>query len=185
MDKNNTAVAVFDRHNEADNAVRKLADSGFPIKSLSVIGKGYHTEEKVVGFYNMGERVTFWGKRGAIWGGLWGWLLGGIFMTLPVIGPVVVVGYFATVVLAIIEGAAVVGGLSALAAALYSIGIPKDSVVDYENALKAEEFVVLAQGSAEEVERAREILHTSGAKRVDVHSCEGKNIDMPKYKAAS
>jgi hypothetical protein len=184
MEKNNTVVAVFEQHNQADEAVRKLADSGFPMKMLSVIGKGYHTEEKAVGFYNMGERVTFWGKRGAIWGGLWGWLLGGIFMVLP-FGPVVVIGYFATVVLAAIEGAVVVGGLSALAAAFYSIGIPKDSVVDYENALKADEFVVLAQGTAAETERAREILHAGGAKRIDVHSYEGKNMDMPKLKAAS
>jgi hypothetical protein len=184
MEKDNTAVAVFAQHNEADNAVRKLADSGFSMKKLSVIGKGYHTEEKVIGFYNMGDRVKFWGERGAMWGGLWGWLLGGIFMTLPVVGPVVVVGYFATVVLAIIEGAAVVGGLSALAAAFYSIGIPKDSVISYENALKADEFVVLAQGSAEEVERARTILSAGGAKRVDVHVYESKS-DMPKIKIAS
>jgi hypothetical protein len=35
-----------------------------------------------------------------------------------------------------LEGAAVVGGLSALGAGLYSLGIPKNSVVEYEKALK-------------------------------------------------
>jgi hypothetical protein len=42
------------------------------MKNLSVVGKGYHTEEKVIGFYNVGDRVKFWGSRGAFWGGLWG-----------------------------------------------------------------------------------------------------------------
>jgi hypothetical protein len=42
------------------------------MKHLSVVGKGYHSEEKVVGFYNIGDRIKFWGTRGAFWGGFWG-----------------------------------------------------------------------------------------------------------------
>jgi hypothetical protein len=37
------------------------------MKHLSVVGKGYHTEEKVVGSYKIGNRIKFWGKRGAFW----------------------------------------------------------------------------------------------------------------------
>ena len=187
-EKNNTVAAVFAHHNEADKAVRKLADSGFPIKQLSVIGKGYHTEEKVIGFYNTGDRVKFWGKLGAFWGGLWGLLSGGLYMAVPVVGPVVVIGHFAVMVLAAIEGAAVFGGVSALGAALVSLGLPKDSIIDYEEAVKTDGFIVMAHGTAEEVERAKTILNASGAKQVDMHSCEGKSMsecDMPKVKVAS
>jgi hypothetical protein len=119
-------IAVFDDHQAAEVAVKKLADAGIDIKNLSVVGKGFHTDEHVVGFYNAGDRIKFWGKRGAFWGGLWGWLFGGIFMFIPVVGHVVMLGYFAAAALAAIEGAVVVGGVSALGAALYSIGIPKD-----------------------------------------------------------
>jgi hypothetical protein len=44
------------------------------------------------------------------------------------VGPAIVLRHLATMVLAAIEGAVVVGGLNALGAALYSFGIPKDSV---------------------------------------------------------
>ena len=169
MSDNNAVIAVFTDHDGAEAAVKKLADAGIDIKHLSVVGKGYHTDEKVVGFCNTGDRVKFWGKRGAFWGGLWGWLFGGVFMFVPPIGHVVVLGYLATAVVAAIEGAVVAGGLSALGAALYSSGIPKDSVLAYETAIKADGFLVTAHGPAEEMARARSILGTLGASRVDLH----------------
>jgi hypothetical protein len=169
MTDNNAVIAVFTDHPGAEAAVKKLADAGIDIKHLSVVGKGYHTDEKVVGFYNTGDRVKFWGKRGAFWGGLWGWLFGGVFMFIPVVGHVVVLGYLASMVVSAVEGAVVVGGLSALGAALYSSGIPKDSVIAYETAITADGFLVTAHGPAEEMARAKAILGTLGASRVDLH----------------
>ena len=125
MEMVDSVVAVYGDHNSAEVAVKKLIASGFETKNLSVVGKGYHTDEKVVGFYNTGDRVKFWGTRGAFWGGFWGLLLGGLFMTIPLVGHVVVLGYLATVMLAGIENAIVVGGLSALGAALYSLAYPR------------------------------------------------------------
>jgi len=169
MTELNAVIAVFADHEGAEAAVKKLADAGIDMKHLSVVGKGYHTDEKVVGFYNTGDRVKFWGKRGAFWGGLWGWLFGGVFMTIPVLGNVVVLGYLGAMVIAAIEGAIVVGGLSALGAALYSSGIPKDSVIAYETAVKADGFLVMAHGPAEEMIRAKTILGALNPLRVDLH----------------
>jgi hypothetical protein len=170
MSAPDSVVAVFIDHNAAETAVKKLAAAGFAMKSLSVIGKGYHTDEKVVGFYNVGDRVKFWGSRGAYWGGLWGLFFGGMFMFVPVVGHVVVLGYLAATLISGIESAIVVGGLSALGAALYSIGIPRDSVIEYEAALKADDYLVIAHGSAEEVARAKAILGTERPTRLDVHA---------------
>ena len=75
-----------------------LADAKFDMRQLSIVGQGYHTEEKVVGFYNVGDRIKFWGKRGAFWGGLWGLFFGGVFLMVPVVGQVMVLGYLVTVV---------------------------------------------------------------------------------------
>ncbi|MGP0093329.1 MAG: hypothetical protein ACLPKB_25810 [Xanthobacteraceae bacterium] len=177
MERSDAVIAVFADHQGAEAAVKKLAEGGIDMKHLSVVGKGYHTDEKVVGFYNAGDRIKFWGKRGAFWGGLWGWLFGALFMTVPVVGHVVVLGYLAAIVVSAIEGAVVVGGLSVLGAALYSIGIPKNSVVDYEAALKADKFLVMAHGPAEEVERARAILKTFNPSRLDLH--EGTKAAEP------
>ena len=62
-----------------------------------------------------------------------------------------------------------VGGLSAIGAGLYSIGIPKDSIVEYESAVKADQFLLLAHGTAEEVERARGIMGTTQPASVAVY----------------
>ena len=165
-----TVIATFVDHQSAEAAVKKLTENGFAMKNISLVGKGYHTEEKVIGFYNIGDRVKFWGLRGAFWGGFWGLFLGGLFMTVPVVGHVVVLGYLATVAFSAIESAVMVGGLSALGAALYSIGVPKDSVIQYETALKADAFLVMAHGSPEEVAHGREILGTLTPMRIDMHA---------------
>ena len=68
-----------------------------------------------------------------------------------------------------LEGAVVIGGLSALGAALFSIGIPKDSVVKYELALKSDKFLVIAHGTSDEVAKAKSLLETSGAAQTTVH----------------
>src|ERR1700735_4397842 len=140
MDDTNAVVAVFDTHPEADEAVRELQKSGFDMKKLSVVGKDYHTEEHVVGYYNAGDRMKHWGKLGAFWGGLWGLLFGAAFFWVPGIGPLLVAGPLAAWIVGGLEGAAVVGGLSALGAGLYSIGIPKDSILKYEAAVKTTSF---------------------------------------------
>jgi hypothetical protein len=57
-----------------------------------------------------------------------------------------------------LEGAVVVGGLSALGAGLFGLGIPKDSIVQYETALKAGKFVVIAHGTADDIATARKII---------------------------
>ena len=70
MTEPNSVVAVFPDHKSAEAAVKKLAGEGINMKHLSVVGKGYHTDEHVVGFYNAGDRIKFWGANGAFWGGL-------------------------------------------------------------------------------------------------------------------
>ena len=169
MENTDTVIAVFHEHSAAEMAIKKLTADGFDMKNLSVVGKGYHTDEKVVGFYSTGDRVKFWGSRGAFWGGFWGLFIGGIFMTVPVIGHVVVLGYLATVLISGIENAVVVGGLSALGAALYSIGVPKDSVIQYETALKTDNFLVMARGPAAEIARAKTVLGTVNPTGLNVH----------------
>jgi len=169
MEHHSSVVAVFDDHGTAESAIKKLSAAGFDIKNLSVVGKGYHTEEKVVGFYNAGDRIKFWGKRGAFWGGLWGLFVGGLFVSVPVVGQVVVLGYLATMAIGALETAAVVGGLSALSAAFYGIGIPKDSMIKYEAALKADGFMVVAHGTTEEMVRAKAVLGTTSAASLDLH----------------
>ena len=160
MTDTNAVIAVYDNHLAAEEAVKELQKSGFDMKKLSVVGKDYHTDEQVVGYYNAGDRMKYWGKQGAFWGGFWGLLFGAAFFWVPAIGPVLVGGPLEASIVAGLENAVVVGGLSAIGAGLYSIGIPKDSIVTYETAIKAGQYVVVAHGTAAEAAEARRILST-------------------------
>jgi hypothetical protein len=170
MFETNSVVAIYGTHTQAEEAVKELQKSGFDMKKMSIVGKDYHTDEHVVGYYNAGDRMKYWGKQGAFWGGLWGWLFGAAFFAIPGIGPVLVAGPLVAWIVGALEGAVVVGGLSAVGAGLYSIGIPKDSVVEYDTALKSDKFILLAHGTAEEVTKAKDILQTTHAVMVNVHS---------------
>jgi uncharacterized membrane protein len=172
MAETNSVVAIYETHSQAEEAVKELQKSGFDMKKMSIVGKDYHTDEHVVGYYNTGDRMKYWGKLGAFWGGLWGMLFGAAFFVIPGIGPILVAGPLVAWIVGALEGAVVVGGLSALGAGLYSIGIPKNSVLKYELALKSDKFLLLAHGTADEVAKARDIIQTTHPVEVAVHAAE-------------
>lgn len=172
MSIQNSVVAVYRTHAEADQAVKELQRGGVDMHKLSIVGKGYHTDEQVVGYYNTGDRMKYWGKVGAFWGGFWGLLFGSAFFLIPGIGPVLAAGPVVAWIVAGLESAVEVGALGALGAGLYSIGIPKNSIVKYETALKTDQFVLIAHGTAAEVAKAKDIIETTHPAELNMHSGE-------------
>lgn len=166
---NSAVIATYNTHIDAEISIRELQRSGFDMKKLSIVGKDYHVEEHVVGYYNIGNRIKVWGKYGAFWGCLWGMLLGSGIFVIPGIGPTVMFGPLVGWIAAALEGAMAIGGLSVLGAALYSIGIPKDSIVQYETALKSNKFLVIVHGTENEVSRARSILDYTAVEEIVSH----------------
>jgi len=169
MSEQNSVVAVYSSHTGAEEAVKELQRAGVDMHSLSIIGRDTHTDEHVVGYYNTGDRMKYWGKVGAFWGGFWGLLFGAAFFAIPGLGPILAAGPIVAWIVGALEGAVVVGGLSAVGAGLYSLGIPKDSVVKYEMALKTDKYLLLVHGSVSEVEKAREIIEGTKSDSVSVH----------------
>ncbi len=170
MPVQNSVVAVYRTHMEADQAVKELQGGGVDMHKLSIVGKGYHTDEHVVGYYNTGDRMKYWGKIGAFWGGFWGLLFGSALFMIPGLGPILAAGPIVAWIVGALESAVVVGGVSALGAGLYSMGIPKDSIVKYETALKSDQFLLIAHGTAAEVAKAKEIIETTHPAELSVHS---------------
>ena len=165
----NCVVGIFDKHTQAEVAVKQLQKAGFEMKNLSIVGKGYHTEENVVGYYNAGDRMLYWGEQGAFWGGFWSLLFGSAFFMIPGYGPLLVAGPMAAWIVAALESAIVVGGVSALGAALASIGIPENSILQYETSIKAGKFMMLVHGTPDEVTRAKSILAAAGATKTELN----------------
>jgi hypothetical protein len=172
MSKENSVVAIYRTHTEAEEAVKELQRGGVDMHKLSIIGKGYHTDENVVGYYNTGDRMKYWGKMGAFWGGFWGLLFGSALFVIPGVGPILAAGPVVAWIVAALEGAVVVGGVSALGAGLFSIGIPKDSIVKYETALQTDQFLLIAHGTAAEVAKAKDIIDTTNPSQSTLHSVE-------------
>lgn len=167
---NETTVAIYDTHEQAEETVKELQRSGFDMKKLSIVAKNPHVEQQVTGFYNMGDRMKAWGGFGAFWGGIWGLLFGAAFFAIPGLGPILVAGPLVGWIVGALEGAVIVGGAGALSAALVSVGVPENSVLKYEVALKTDKFLLLAHGTSEELARAREIIERGKATEIYTHA---------------
>jgi hypothetical protein len=163
MHQDRTVVSTFTSHPAADEAVKELSRNGFDMTRLSVVGKGYHSEEHAVGFYTVGDRIRSWGATGAFWGGIWGLLLAPAVFLVPGLGLVGLAGPVVAAVISALEGAVIGGGATALGAALAQLGVPKDDAVKYETTIKANGFLLIVQGTPEEVEQARTILNPGTA----------------------
>lgn len=170
------AVALYDQHTQAENAVKALQRAGFDMKKISIIGKDYETEEHVIGFLNAGDRARIFGKYGAFWGGLMGVLFGSALMFVPILGHIFILGPLAAMLYSGLQGAVVVGGVSALTGALMSIGFPKDSVLRYETALRANKFILMVHGDRQEISRAQEVLKSSGLSSFEHHSAQSEAL---------
>ncbi|ASI91622.1 DUF1269 domain-containing family protein [Vibrio mediterranei] len=155
---NSNVVAIAHTHLDAKHIVTTLVDQGFPIESIFIIGKGYEMEEHATGFYDTDDRVKNWGKTGALWGGIWGALVGSGLFWLPGIGAVVAAGPIVAAVAGAVEGATITGGVTAIGGALASIGIPKDTIVKYETAIKTDKYLVVFDGESEQLKKARNFV---------------------------
>src|SRR5438093_13126354 len=123
MAENNAVVRVYDSHAEVGATIKELQSSGFDMNKLSIVGKDYHTEDAVIGYYNAGDRMTIWCQLGNFWGGLSGLLFGSAFFLILRIGPLIVFSPLVSSILCSMERAVMVVGLRSLVAGLHLIGI--------------------------------------------------------------
>lgn len=148
------AVGSFESHIQAEQAVQELQRNGVDRSMLMIISSELRKGSHVVGFYNMADRAQAWGKTGAFWGGLWGLLFSLWLFWVPGIGPLLVA-------IPIVLGATALGALSALAAVIYSMGIPKDSVLKYAAGEQEGRYVLIFRGTDDQINRTRQVLDHS------------------------
>jgi hypothetical protein len=176
-------VAIYKSHEDTEAAVLALEQSGCDMTELSVVGKDYQSEEHIVGYYNIGNRMGAWSEWGTFWGGLWALLSGSAFLVIPGIGHVLIAGPLASEIVTALESAALTGGMNALAAGLFISGIPKDTAIQYETQIMAGKFLLIHCGTDTEVTAAKSILeltnhqgvneHTGACRRAGAHGAPG------------
>lgn len=167
----NATVAVLDSPRQVEESVQRLRQSGFDLGKLSVVAKDRRAGEQVVAHYGAGGQTRYWGELGPFWTGMWASLSGWAYLVLPDTGPILVAGPLGGWIVGVLEYEAVFGGLSALGAALYGLGIPKDAVLRCEAAVRMGKFLLIAHGAVDEVGKAREILAlTNGLSKQNMHA---------------
>jgi hypothetical protein len=72
------AVAEYDNYLQAQNAVDHLSDNGFPVREVSIVGRGLSSVERVTGRMTKG-RAALAGSASGAWIGLLIGVLLGIF----------------------------------------------------------------------------------------------------------
>ena len=149
-------IAIFDTREQAETAVCELQKARIDMSTISIAAKDTQLDERPWGFYNATDRIRRWGKFGAIGGALWGLLFDSTLFVMPGIDPVLVSGPLVSWIVAVLEGAMVFGGLSALSAGLVITGIPKKAALEYETAIKLDKFLLVVHGTPTAIANARE-----------------------------
>ncbi len=168
--KQNSAVAIYNTHTDAEAALNELHTAGINMNLISVVGKDYRTDDHVVGYYKTDNRLKYWGKLGAFWGGIWSLLSGEAFFWMPGVGPILVGGSLVSTIVGALQGATAHNGLTALGSALHTMGIPKSDVINYESALNANKFLLIVHGTTGETSSANEILRTTETIELAAHN---------------
>lgn len=150
-------IAIYNTHDEAVDAVKVLNDQDFPMRNVSLLGTAEVVEDHI--HVRSMDRIK---KAPAVIGMGAGTVIGllsgiGIF-TIPgfgfLYGAGALVGAIAGLDLGIVTGG--------LISFLTFIGIKEDNIVRCQEHLKEGKFMVIVNGTMEEIEKAEHILHTEG-----------------------
>lgn len=152
----NATVMVCQDPAEAEVALRELQAAGFEAGAVSVAAR--QPGDQVVCCYRAGGAMRYRGGSGSFWNHAWEALPGGAILGLPGDGGLLVAGRLAEWVVGALDHAAIFSGLTAFGAALYSIGVSKEAIAEYEAALAGGRYLVIAHGPAGEVARAKQLL---------------------------
>lgn len=164
-----SVIGVYESLSGAEEAVRRLDRSGFPIRQISIVARDLESEKEVHGYVTTGDVVKSGAGTGAWVGGLFGILLGAAFLWVPGFGPLLVAGPFAAALAGGIEGAVAGAAGGGLLGALFSWGVSRKHILKYEEHLRGGKYLLIAHGNHDEVERARETLAGTNPTELNVH----------------
>ena len=165
-----SVVGIYKTLGEAEAAVRSLGEGGFPIQKVSIIAQHLEDDRRVHGYVTACDVAKSSATMGAWVGGIFGMLVGAAFLWVPGVGPLVVAGSLSSMLLGGVEGAVAGAAVTGVLGWLVGLGISKEKILKYEEAVKAGKFLVIAHGPADAVQKARAILAGSKAEQLDLHA---------------
>jgi hypothetical protein len=168
------AIGVFHRRLDAEAAITDLRDAGFSMSDVSLIGKNADGNSNVTGVDNRfggnkaDEGAAAGAATGGVLGGLGGLLVGLGALAIPGVGPVIVGGAAATALATALTGGAIGAAAGGIAGGLAGLGIPENRAKVYNDRFQRGDYLVIVDGTEDEIRRAEAILKRRGIQEFDV-----------------
>jgi len=168
MTEKNACIAICPTVPVVRQALGKLQAADIDLQQVSVVGRGHYDAERLIGFYRVGQRVSYCGLQSDLWDDLWKLLAGAAFFWVPGFGPLTAAGPIVSSMVSGLQGVTIDGGFGVLEAALFDMGVPRDGTIDYEQAVRDEHFLLIVHDGRDLVECACKVLHCE-SHQVTVH----------------
>lgn len=170
------AVGTFANHTQTEQALTTLRDAGFDMNDVSVITK-HDDDNKIAGAEvkdetgnRAGEGAATGATTGGVLGGITGLLVGIGALAIPGIGPVMTAGAVGTAIATTLTGGAIGAAAGGLVGALVGLGIPKERAEAYHETVRQGGYLVMVDGTPDEIQRAETILHSGGIQDYGVYT---------------
>lgn len=164
------AVGIFSSRRDVEDALHELKNSGFLMDKISVVAKDADRHDEIAGVEvsdrindsNADDGATTGAITGGALGGLTGLLIGLGALAIPGVGPILFAGAEATAIATTIAGGGIGAAAGGLTGALIGLGIPEQEAKVYHDQLSSGDYLVLVNGTEEEIQRAESILKAKG-----------------------
>jgi hypothetical protein len=184
------SIGLFYSQDEAEAALRALKKANFDMNRVNVIAKnaGEVTDSENVDIgYNEGnnaaEGAGAGATSGAVLGGIGGLLIGLGTLAIPGVGPIIVAGEAATTIATTLAGAGIGAAAGGIVGGLVGLGIPEEKAKIYSDRVSSGSYLVMVNGSSDDISRAEEILHHNGIEEYGVY--DAPDIDDDTYNRTS
>ena len=190
MNKYKRSVGLFYSRDEAEKALRALKSDGFDMNRVNVIAKdaGQVTESAGMDVAydegnNAAEGAGAGATSGAVLGGIGGLLLGLGTLAIPGVGPIVVAGEAASTIASTLAGAGIGAAAGGIIGGLVGLGIPEDKAKIYSDRVSSGSYLVMVNGTEDDISRAERILRDNGIEEYGVY--DANDIDDDTYNKTS
>jgi len=165
MQEKNICILVYENDQDVSLAIEQLQKQQFNLKTVSIVGNGNtafdsSAENRHLGIYVLDEMIQLQSKKGGLWEDMWLKFSDRLLFLLPNFGALVAMGPIVRMMVETYDDLDIRSNLSVLGAALLGMGVPRDSIKQYEEELKAGKFFLMVNAVRSEVEHCSHILHS-------------------------
>lgn len=156
-------VGIFKQREDLESAIQALQESGIDKERMSLLARHVEdvegADEITDGQGNEAkEGAGIGASTGTVLGGVGGFLVGAGILAIPGVGPVLAAGVGISEIAATLAGAGIGAAAGGLVGALVGAGIPEDQAKTYEKRIKAGDYLLMVDGTADSLRNVESIL---------------------------